>query len=349
LELEYDLSQPMSETAVAPRWSDGQLHWQFGFFDGFAGGFLEQWLPANLIYDRFPVKLELELVDSASEHTVVTNGELEPLGDSRWRLTFPDDFTAQMPMVFVEPSALLDQQVTSTELMDGSSVELRTYAYLDRNVDLQAVADRTAAAVQTFTTSLGPYGHGNAFTAMIIPLVEGGLAGMEYAGATTAPWVWGGEYAVDHEVFHSWYGRGVQPASQNDGWIDEGLATWLTEPTVIDPLPMTDPPSRLIGASPWNRRLLDDDFDAMELYERIYLQGARVFVSIAAAVGEDQLRGLISDFYLAHQLERVETADLETFLFCRTQVPEVRQVFHRFVYGEEGDTAPPPDGYCDGV
>jgi hypothetical protein len=48
-----------------------------------------------------------------------------------------------------------------------------------------------------------------------------GLGGMEYAGATVT-----NENALEHEMFHSYFARGVTPANGNAGWIDESLASW---------------------------------------------------------------------------------------------------------------------------
>ena len=79
---------------------------------------------------------------------------------------------------------------------------------------------------------------------------------MEYDGATTASVA-----ALEHEVFHSWFGRGVKPARAADGWIDEAWTTWATasqrseQPrfSAIE-LPLDDPPVVLYPPQhPWAR------------------------------------------------------------------------------------------------
>ena len=69
---------------------------------------------------------------------------------------------------------------------------------------------------RTTAARYGPWVHGDTFWAF----VWGHGRGMEYDGATTAS-----VPALEHEVFHSWFGRGVKPARAADGWIDEAWTT----------------------------------------------------------------------------------------------------------------------------
>jgi hypothetical protein len=39
---------------------------------------------------------------------------------------------------------------------------------------------------------------------------------MEYDGGTTTA-----SGNLKHETYHTWWGRGLKPASQNDAWWDE--------------------------------------------------------------------------------------------------------------------------------
>ena len=45
--------------------------------------------------------------------------------------------------------------------------------------------------------------------------------GMEYVGATATSLV-----SLGHELFHSYFAKGVMPANGNSGWMDEALASW---------------------------------------------------------------------------------------------------------------------------
>ena len=48
-----------------------------------------------------------------------------------------------------------------------------------------------------------------------------GVGGMEHAGATATSFK-----ALDHEMLHSYFAKGVMPANGNSGWIDEAIASW---------------------------------------------------------------------------------------------------------------------------
>ena len=83
--------------------------------------------------------------------------------------------------------------------------------------------------------------HGNRFVAFF-----NGSGGMEYEGGTTTS-----TGALPHETFHSWYARGIKPASQADGWWDEGWTNFHDD-GADDPLPFDfgDPPVLLVLARP---------------------------------------------------------------------------------------------------
>ena len=54
---------------------------------------------------------------------------------------------------------------------------------------------------------------------MVYATASGG--GMEYCGATMSSM-----RALGHELFHSYFARGVMPANGNAGWIDEAMAVF---------------------------------------------------------------------------------------------------------------------------
>jgi hypothetical protein len=77
------------------------------------------------------------------------------------------------------------------------------------------VAKRRLAQLEEL---FGPYPH----ESMVIR-IDGKQGGMEYAGAAVSG---ANESTLEHEILHSWFARCVMPASGNDGWIDEAIATW---------------------------------------------------------------------------------------------------------------------------
>src|SRR6202011_1769674 len=129
-------------------------------------------------------------------------------------------------------------------------------------------AERTAGFLEANAAALGPWVHGERFVTHLWPLPRA----IEYdAGASTGPG------ALEHEVFHSWWARGIKPASAADGWIDEAYTTWSTSDNAdrrryaAIPLSLDEAPAVLAPASPWSRHTPTD----------AYTVGYRLFAGIA--------------------------------------------------------------------
>jgi aminopeptidase N len=129
---------------------------------------------------------------------------------------------------------------------------------------------------------------------------------MEYDGATT-----GSEGSLEHEVFHSWFGRGVKPASARDGWIDEALATWWTSDhpdhprQAAMPLALDGEPVVLAPPSPWSRHTPRE----------AYRTGYRLMAGIAhAAGGAARLTDALTTFYRRSAGGFASTDDLHAHL-----------------------------------
>jgi hypothetical protein len=158
--------------------------------------------------------------------------------------------------------------------------------------------------------------------------------GMEYDGGTVSS-----VEALPHELFHSWYGRGIRPARASDGWFDEAWNEYNTAFPLFpaEPIAADAPPAVLCSDNPWSRTTPFTAYD----------EGRAVFAAIADAAGVAPLRASMQAFYAAHVLEPVSTQELERHLHCSLDVPAVRELFHRRVYGKQGAAPAVPDGYCE--
>ena len=110
LRLKYALSAPpllaSTKGGYLPelRWSGGgAVDFNFGFTDLGGGRYLEAWVPANLIYDRFALRLDVRIRKSSTPHVVITNGDATEVSRNHWRIRFPDTFTALSPMLQLHP------------------------------------------------------------------------------------------------------------------------------------------------------------------------------------------------------------------------------------------------------
>ncbi|MBL7009270.1 MAG: hypothetical protein ISR76_09750 [Planctomycetes bacterium] len=321
--LEYELDTPMSPGAKAIGWGAEGLTWDTWFSDLSPGRYLELWMPANLIYDRFAFDLRLELRGLESDHELVTNAEVEELGRHHWQLRFPPTTTAFSPMVVIVPSADVERS-TSTVKVGGRSILIDLCQRLDAKGDRKKVHAQVERDLKEFSKSTGEWPHADRFS---IYVWRGGRS-MEYDGATTTSLG-----ALRHEFFHSWWGRGVKPASQNDGWFDEAWDVYAADGEGPSPSRVRKPsaPVTLCSDDPYNRVTAGASYGA----------GSAFFARVAAEIGDKKLRQLMAEFFVAHAHRPVTTATLEQHLVVGSgrKGDEVRQLFHRYVYGKDGDLA----------
>jgi hypothetical protein len=319
LVLRSTLGTPQSQGAnpIGFEPASTRLYFDFWFSDLFPGRYLEMWLPANLIYDRFALDLTVRIDNSGFQHLLFANGAISALGANQWRIQYPDSFTALSPMLVIAAADRLTTRQGSVNLPGSGPVALDLFKLTTTPADLATVETSLAGYLAANVASSGPYAHGARFTAFIW---SGTSRSMEYEGATTST-----VGALQHEVFHSWWARGVKPATQNDSWLDEGWTVYNTDAGAfaIEPFDVNDPPVTLAGRNPFNRVTPGTAYSA----------GRRFFAGLAAELGLAQLRALMKEFYTEHAGELVTTADLEAHLVSRSGRLALADWFHRFVYG----------------
>ncbi len=324
--LTYTLGTPQSSTAgsyqPAMIWSSGpRLVFNFGFTDLGAGRYLEAWVPANLIYDQLELVLELQIVNSGVDHAVITNGEVTTLGTNHWRVNFPERFTAFSPLVELRARDTIVYLSDQGPLSSGAQVNIEAWKLSNNSISLQPQINSIKNCLAE-NEAIGPYMHGNRFISFFH------VGGMEYeGGTTTAP------SALRHETFHSWWARGLKPASQPDAWFDEAWTIYNDHgASESQAFSFTDPTVTLCPRNPWIRVTAAG----------AYSNGHRFWKGVAASVGVSTLRALMSEFYKQRRHRPVTTTDIEEFLICRTGNSSLVDAFHRFVYGFD-DPASTPD------
>jgi hypothetical protein len=300
---------PVLSFSAGPR-----VRWSFGFTDLKPARYLEAWVPANLVFDQLALTLTVEVLGTAVAHRVITNAAVTTLGPNHWRLAFPSRFTA-LSTLFELRAADTVSSATSTVTLPGSAapVTIEVTKPTGSTVNLATQLANLATWLTENASAIGPYLHGDRFVAHL----EAG--GMEYEGGTTAV-----PDTLRHECHHSWWARGVKPASQSDGWFDEGWTTYHdTGGTGSTPFDLTDPPVTLCNRNGWSR----------VTPTTAYGGGAAVFEGVAAAVGVANLASLMSEFYREHRTRPVTTMQLEEHLVAKGGKPVVVDGFARFVYG----------------
>ncbi len=328
LRVTYTLGMPQASTAGSYQpsmiWSGGpRLVFNFGFTDLGAGRYLESWVPANLIFDQFELLLELRIINTAVAHTLITNGVVTPLAVNHWRVVFPARYTALSPLLELRASDTLASATDTTILpVSGTNVTIEAWKLVSNSTHLPTQINNIKTYLAANENSTGPYLHGNRFVSFFH------VGGMEYEGGTTTS-----VGPLRHETFHSWWARGVKPASQPDAWVDEAWTVYnVNGASESQPFNYTDPPVNLCPRNPWIRVTAGG----------AYTDGYRFWKGVAALIGVAALNELMSDFYNERRYRPVTTMEIEEYLICHTGNAQLVDAFHRFVYGYSNST-PAPD------
>lgn len=319
LNLRYRLTQPHSDLGgaypplLAAR-SNQRLRWSFGMGDLFDGRHLEMWFPSNLPFDQFPFELVVKLTGTATKHTVITNGTVARYVEDEWHITFPAWFSSISPMIELRPTDELEHARGQVVLRaSGRIVVIDVWKAKGQLVDLAHEAARIGQMLDANEAIFGPFAV-ERYTCFF----HDADGGMEYAGATTTS-----STALAHEVLHSWFARGVMPASDSDGWWDEAFTTYMTSGAAPVRLDFDRPPIELCSRRPFQRHTP----------AAAYIEGSRLFSGIAEMTGVASLRRSMRSLFHARARSCLSTAELERHLVLETGAVGIVDAFHRFVYG----------------
>lgn len=306
LEVGYRVDTPDAEGAVPIGWLSDGVRFDFWMSDLQPGRYLEMWVPAPLVHDRFALELSVTLEGTDRPHSLIANtaGVATTTPGRAWSVLYPAHFTALSPLLVLAPTDTLEIRRGAVTLPGRSrSLGLVTARHTDTEADLGTCEADVRSWLAYLATRYEPWVHGDTFWTV----VWGPGRGMEYDGATTAS-----VGALEHEVFHSWFGRGVKPARAADGWIDEAFTTWSTSSRRSElprfaaiELGLDEPPVELYPSHPWARHT------AIEAYT----DGARLFAGLAERMGgPDRLRAAMADWYRANAGGLVTTDGLGAHL-----------------------------------
>lgn len=332
LELGYVLGPPDAAGARPMEWagSGDAVRWDLWMSDLEPGRYLEMWFPANLCHDTVSIELAIELVGTRRPHVLLANGTVtERRPGSAWEVRYPPTYTSLSPLLVLAPADQVDiREVTAG--IAGARVRASVAALAGCGADIAAVAADTAAWLSYFGARYGAWAHGDRFLAVLWDADRG----MEYDGATTAS-----VPALEHEIFHSWFGRGVKPACASDGWMDEAMATWATASRRAgggrygaEELGLDQEPSLLYPAHPWSRHTPREAYPA----------GDRLLAGLAhMAGGAAALRSALAEWHRLKAGGPATTAELAVHLgrWCGR---DLGPWWDRYVYG--GDGRPPVNG-----
>lgn len=312
----------MNNRTPIVEWNNSRLTFRFGFTDLTPGRYLDSWIPANLIYDEFDLSLRVELAQTHVPHVLVTTGQAQQTGLNAWYVEFAQA-SACTPMFEVHAADRVEMMHRAIELpASRSHITIEAWKESDNQFDdLERTLDDLERNLSEFDFRLGRYIHGDRF----VYLVDSS-GGMEYAGGAT-----GSAGSLRHELVHSWWARGIRPANQADGWIDEAIARWIE----------FGARSTRIDTSASSREILS----RLNLWSRVtpraaYGQGSSVFQEMALSMGLGRLESILRDLFHERAPGPITTRQLEAFLLQHRPIQGIVDSFHKFVYGLPDHSTP---------
>ena len=280
-------------------------------------GYLETLFPTNLQYDPYKFQLSVT-IESPVAYTMKTNGQLQSTGLNRFDVTFPGEFTTNSFFIHVLPETEAQNRFTGIhKSIDGRTLPIEIYCDLriDYCGELMAEVQKHLGELEE---RLGPFPYDR-----ILYRNSYRTHGMEYAGAFT-----GSESSIRHELAHSWYGRGVKPASGRDGWLDEAVATWCenfrrASNTEIDP-------------HQTYHDMTDTDQNGL-VSTRVGYAGSRLFEKLDKLL-EDHggVAPVLKKFHRFYKGQVVTTAQFHGFLRATPGWnAQAEKLFNKMVYGRD--------------
>ena len=178
--------------------------------------FLESYLPTNLEFDQIKMSFNVKFVGALNKQSIYTNGSLKHNEDGTFKIDFPPYFTSSSLYFHVVPENSMKELRFLLKSIDGRDIPAVVYFGSNSiSASLERLKAKTTVIFHELESDYGPFPHPS------LTVYQAGMGGMEYCGATMTDFS-----ALGHELFHSYFARGIMPANGNAGWIDEALASW---------------------------------------------------------------------------------------------------------------------------
>lgn len=178
--------------------------------------FLEQYIPSNFEFDQYKMTFNLTFAGTPkAKQDIYTNGDVTETSPNSYRIEFPEYFTVSCPYFHTTPKGQKKRLDFTYKSVDGRHLPVTVYTSWWSTP--QKFKNEAIKIFTELEADYGPWGHKGLVAYETIP----GTGGMEHAGATQTSLK-----ALDHEMLHSYFAKGVMPANGNAGWIDEAIASW---------------------------------------------------------------------------------------------------------------------------
>lgn len=278
--------------------------------------YLEQYLPANLEFDQFKMKMSVKIEGSSVNHVLKANGKVTAMGSNAFEVEFPKYYSCSSVYFHIyRENTFVNNAQFYLKSIDGRMIPVDIYT----SYDIKPFVDTATAVFNELEADYGPWPHNQ-----LIIYGNAPSGGMEYSGATITSLS-----AVGHEMFHSYGARGVMPSNGNAGWMDEAQARWRDNKYPLN-AGLSYTSTRLAGRSAYTRMT-----DRMA-----YTEGSAFLGWIGYRMNEKQLsmKGFLRDWYSRHMYSTVTTEMFRDEMSAAAGM-NLSPEFDQYIYGKN---APAP-------
>lgn len=189
--------------------------------------FLEQYIPSNFEFDQYQMTFNVKFKGvNEARQDFYTNGKVTKISPVDYKIEFPEYYTVSCPYFHLTPKGYMRRLDFTYPSISGKDIPVTVYSpWKSRTRKMKPIAIQVLKELEA---DYGAWGHPSlvAYGTMV------GTGGMEHSGATATSLG-----ALDHEMLHSYFAKGVMPANGNSGWIDEAIASWRDKGYQRNPSP----------------------------------------------------------------------------------------------------------------
>lgn len=178
--------------------------------------FLEQYIPSNFEFDQYKMTMRVSFVGNSNvRQDIYANGKVTEVEHNVYDIDFPEYFTVSSPYFHTTPKGRMRRFDFTYTSISGRDIPMTVYSR--KYLKTSSFKNYAIQVMKELEEDYGPWAHPQFIAYGTLP----GTGGMEHAGATATSLA-----ALDHEMLHSYFAKGVMPANGNSGWIDEAIASW---------------------------------------------------------------------------------------------------------------------------
>ena len=180
--------------------------------------FLERYLPASFEYDQVKMSFDINFIGLKTNQIIYTNGSVKEKSKSNYSISYPKHFNVSSIFFHTVPQGETTEVRGTFRSIDGPEIPVVVYNKSSSWTGAAGMERLKTKSLEIFNELEKDYG---AWPHAQLIIYNAGSGGMEYCGATMTS-----ASALGHELFHSYFARGMMPANGNSGWVDEALASW---------------------------------------------------------------------------------------------------------------------------